>query len=105
MNKEIEKDGYVIRPDGSLDPSLLELAKTDVEAFKALLQYQKETRFKIIEDSNVKLDKKYAAEAAIRKEQDAKEMQLWQLVLCGSLVALNQFVNGSGLNPGQPNNF
>ena len=30
MNKEIEKDGYVIRPDGSLDPSLLELAKTDV---------------------------------------------------------------------------
>ena len=51
------------------------------------------------------MDKNYAAEAAIRKEQDAKEMQLWQLVLCGSLDALNQFVNGNGLNPEQPNNF
>ena len=105
MNKEIDKDGYVIRPDGSLDPSLLELAKTDVEAFKALLEYQKETRFKILEDSNVKLDKKYAAEAAIRKEQDAKEMQLWQLVLFGSLAALDHFVNGNDLNPEQLNNF
>ena len=105
MDKEINKDGYVIRPDGSLDPSLLELAKTDVEAFKALLQYQKETRFKIIEDSNVKMDKKYAAEAAIRKEQDAKEMQLWQLVFYGSLTTLNQFVNGNDSNPEQPSNF
>ena len=49
--------------------------------------------------------KKYAVEAAIRKEQDVKEMQLWQLVLCGSLAALNQFVNGNSLNPGQPDNF
>lgn len=105
MDKEINKDGYVIRSDGSLDPSLLELAKTDVDAFKALLQYQKEIRFKIIEDSNVKLDKKYAAEAAIRKEQDTKEMQLWQLALYGSLAALNQFVNENDLNSEQPSNF